>query len=283
MSERSHRIFDSEIALFCKLLNGVSPTIRSPDSVFLFKIGKDIADTKIRRTKAIPKLRLSGKRLEQVSPAQQKKIRREGRRNEQRGETESDWESFIWAIDAAKLPGGPIRRAYEKPGDTIELAKLAAKRSRAASAARLRKDILKKLIRKAKQWRRKPLKVLQEHISPLLWRCVICTRYFLAPNGRKRLYCSDRCKNRRPKRDLMKDLRKRTQEQKMNRVGEAVAAWDGQGDWKAIVAAKTGVSKNWLTYRVNAGDLQQPKAPHIQSHNSVQKALSTLSTLTPFS
>ena len=118
------------------------------------------------------------------------------------------------------------------------------------------------------EWRRLPLADLRAAINPFLWRCQDprCSRFFLAPDGHARAYCSRKCAGRTTARKSMKTKWQNERVAKLRRVCKAITKWDRQGDWKAFVAAKAGVSKNWLTYAVNCGDLQQPKAPHIQSH-----------------
>lgn len=256
MTGQLKRASDSTIVaalkLFVDLLNGISIHNPRPESVFLFP------QSIVRKNnwRADPVLARAIRRA----------ARREANRGKGRGQTEADWERFIQAIDAARLPCGPVRPPV---GDAVKIAKSDAARelahrkaAKAAPAEQFRNDTLKRLTRKAKQWRRKPVSVLQEQISPLLWRCGICSNFFLARNGRKRLYCSDGCKNMRPKRDEMKALRTRVRKDKLNRAKRALAAWNGRGDWKAFVAAKakakTGITKNWLTYSVKTGDLKPP-------------------------
>jgi hypothetical protein len=112
------------------------------------------------------------------------------------------------------------------------------------------------------EWQGKSFRYLHANVSPRLWKCAVCRRYFLADDDRRvRCYCSETCRAQGRKASAtsaVKRTRAANKAKSLWRARLAIQAWKGTGNWKPWVAKRAGVRKNWITYRVNDGDLKAP-------------------------
>ena len=91
-----------------------------------------------------------------------------------------------------------------------------------------------------------------------LARCARCGEYFFRAR-RDAIYCSRECGARVSADRATAQRRERDKYTKLRRARRVMAAWTpARGDWRRFVAGRAGVSRNWLAYRVRAGELQEP-------------------------
>lgn len=92
-----------------------------------------------------------------------------------------------------------------------------------------------------------------------LFRCKVCRRLEVDISGkRKRAYCSDRCISNRPDKGNMARWRRRKRIQQLATIRAMIGTCPDRGDWKAWVAPRAGVTRNWLTYAVGRGEIKPP-------------------------
>jgi hypothetical protein len=103
-----------------------------------------------------------------------------------------------------------------------------------------------------------PLSQLQTYVSPRLWQCAKCARYFLAGDRKRRLYCSRKCAGNTTAKAANRKRRAAETKEKLERAARATQAWDRTVDWKAWIAAKTGLTPKFITQATNRGDLKAP-------------------------
>jgi hypothetical protein len=149
-----------------------------------------------------------------------------------------------------------------KQGDQVEVAKNQQAWKGKEEEWQSKKDAVESFISLAERHRTRSIRYLQANVSARLWKCAECSEYFLAEDDRKgRLYCSLACLKKVRKataKAAVYDKRAAARTASLRRARLAVRSWKGAGDWKPWVAKRSGVTVNWITYRVSDGELKAP-------------------------
>jgi hypothetical protein len=98
---------------------------------------------------------------------------------------------------------------------------------------------------------------LQKLVSPRIWRCAGCGKFFIAKDRRYRKYCVSTCGS---KAEALKHVplgRAARKAANLKRARDAQKLCPSDQNWKVFVARKTGLSKNFLTYAVRSGELEE--------------------------
>ena len=157
------------------------------------------------------------------------------------------------------LRGRSARDPLQK-GDQLEIAKMEASLERLEKSKAESKAAVSDFLRQVPSTQGRSIRELQGAISPRLWRCRTCSKFFLAPDQKLRVYCSRRCATKSTAGAAVRQGRNRTQARKLIRARAAVKRCPpNHEDWKAWVSFRASVTRNWLTYAVARGELKVPK------------------------
>jgi len=98
------------------------------------------------------------------------------------------------------------------------------------------------------------------NLPPDIRRCRYrrCSRFFLVRSSRvDRCYCSPKCgRNYRAAKSMNAKIQK-VRERKLKRVRLALNAFRGRPDWKILVARRTRVTPNFISYAIRRKDIEQ--------------------------
>lgn len=108
------------------------------------------------------------------------------------------------------------------------------------------------------------LKIIRSSLFSAIGKCERCGKYFLNTFEHKdKKYCSRACASGDSAHRAMQAKREREREEKIKKARKAIRELKEGGvetpDWKSWVVERTGLTRNWITYAVNTGDLKIPK------------------------
>jgi hypothetical protein len=104
-----------------------------------------------------------------------------------------------------------------------------------------------------------PIEQLQKNISPRIFLCTQCYRYFLAARAGRRCFCSPACAGKASALKFVPKKRAATKAENLRRAAAAICSWDGTSDWKVWTAARARLTRNFITAAVNRGELKAPR------------------------
>ncbi len=119
--------------------------------------------------------------------------------------------------------------------------------------------VVMEIVRAVDSWRGYSIDNLHRELSPLLWRCRTCGKYFLAKDQRSRKLCSPECQDANRRTTAAAAVRKSFAEKRrtdLDRVRKVLAHCDYRDGWKRRVALRAGVTPNFITYAIRLGELE---------------------------